>query len=79
MRVQANLLPDPAEQALKHLSCARCRKCGSVTRPHVSMTTLIHGVETIVRERKCSSPTCSGHYRTAEVPLDVAHDIWGNS
>lgn len=60
----------------RHLDCVGCRVCGAATVIGITQVLLLNGVRTRVREHVCSNTRCGDSYKTAEVPLEVANDVW---
>ena len=63
-------------EEFRHLDCVNCRACGASTSVGFTQVLLLNGVRTRVREHACSNIRCGDTYKTAEVPLEVARDVW---
>lgn len=63
-------------EEFRHLDCVNCRVCG--WRTTVRFTQILHigGVRTRLREHVCENVRCGDSYKTAEIPVEVARDVW---
>lgn len=71
-------VPDLDALETRHLDCVCCRVCGSVLRDESndSKAVRIHGVRTRTRVKLCTNPQCRASFSTAEIPIEVALDLW---
>lgn len=59
---------------MNHLRTDACRACGGPVQTVDTRKIQIGGVPTVWRRKRCS--TCMKSYKTAEIPLEVAEEVW---